>query len=377
MKNATVFLVHLPDAARSVAQEAARALFDEVDFIAAPTVAEAMRATVRHPRQVLILTDESEDEIGRAAQAADRDHQPRWAVVALGENPSDLVESVPWADCTAPGLARIMRFVLQQHDLVCENLRLRGDLKTVAHRFRHDLLGTLNCINVSCELIQELLNGRARPVKAQLGVIRSSLSETCQLIDHVSEVLDASAEPVPLRPVAMATVIETVVRRLAEDDPAGAERIRRPPDWPVVEGSAPWLEAIWRHLIRNALKHGEPAAPIELGWDLRDAATRFWVANRGAELPADLANRLFRPFDHLHGEPGRGFGLAIVNRLVSLQGGRCGYERRSGQSTVFTFTLPRRSAAPPGLTPANPETVAAPTFAPRPRRSERGPRRAC
>jgi len=49
---------------------------------------------------------------------------------------------------------------------------------------------------------------------------------------------------------------------------------------------------------------------------------------------------LFRPFDQLHLLRAPGLGLSIVQRLVSLQGGRCGYERLNDGSNRFYFTLP-------------------------------------
>jgi signal transduction histidine kinase len=65
------------------------------------------------------------------------------------------------------------------------------------------------------------------------------------------------------------------------------------------------------------------------------------VSDGGPPLEPGIQGRLFSPFDQLHRRPAPGLGLTIVQRLVALQGGECGYERRPDGSSVFFFTLPR------------------------------------
>jgi signal transduction histidine kinase len=227
-----------------------------------------------------------------------------------------------------------------QHELLRENLQLRGDLKTMARRFTHDLLSPLSCIHITCELMKELSDEDASMVKAQIGVIWNMATESCQLIERVSYVLDASMDPIPATKIPMDAVIGSVLRRLEGEIQKVDVTVQCPASWPEVNGVAAWLEVVWRNLIINALKHSLPRAAIQLGWNRQDEALRFWVANPGAAVAAEAQTQLFQRFDQMHARPAPGLGLSLVQRLVSLHGGHCGYERRKDDYSTFYFTLP-------------------------------------
>jgi signal transduction histidine kinase len=346
MKATTIFLVELLEPTRALIREAAQEVFPEAQLIAVRSVQEAAQRTLPDRQQLLILTDRDEAEIGRAALVACGDERPCWATLVLGHSSPDLVESVPLEECTPRWLARFFRSVLLQQELVRENLRLRGDLKTLGRRLGHDLRSPLNCLHLNCELVDTLLREDASMVKTQIDVIRKSIPEIAQLIERFSEIITASAEPLPATDVPMDAVVAVVLRQLqATIDEAGAA-VQSPVHWPHVQGVAEWLSVIWWNLIMNALKHRWPGTPIQLGWKQENEAVRFWVANRGTAVPAELEGHLFPKFDRLHTHNRHGLGLSIVQRLVSLQQGRCGYERRGPDTSVFYFTLPGLSSQP-------------------------------
>lgn len=346
MKATAIFLVELPESMRELIRETAQEVFPDAQLIAVRSVQEAAQCTIPGRRQLLILTDRDEAEIGRAAQAMDGDERPRWATLVLGRCSPDLAESVPLEECTPRWLARHFRLVLLQHELVRENLRLRGDLKTLGRRLGHDLRSPLNCLHLNCELMDTLLREDVSMVKTQIDIIRKSVPEIAQLIERFSEVITASAEPLPATDVPMDAVVAVVLRQLqATIDQAGAA-VQSPVYWPHVQGVAEWLTVIWWNLIMNALKHRWPGTPIQLGWKNENGSVRFWVANHGTAVPAELEGNLFSKFDRLHTHNRHGLGLSIVQRLVSLQQGRCGYERRGPDTSVFYFILPGSTHKP-------------------------------
>jgi signal transduction histidine kinase len=116
--------------------------------------------------------------------------------------------------------------------------------------------------------------------------------------------------------------------------------VSQPASWPEVAGVAPWLQVIWWNLLDNALKHGGPSAEIRLAWSRAPDGYRFSVVDRGAGIAPALQAGLFQPFDQLHALRTPGLGLSIVQRLVALQGGRCGYERLADGTSAFFFILP-------------------------------------
>jgi signal transduction histidine kinase len=324
--------------------QAAREVFPDAQIASVRNVREAAQKAGMHRRQLLILIDPDEAEIGLAAQATDEDNLPRWAAVVVGRGSSDLLECVSPDENGAKLLGRVFRSALQQHELLRENLQLRGDLKTVARRIRHDLLSPVNCISITCELMKELLEENAASVEPQMGVIGHSLAEISRAIERVSDLLNASAEPPPMMELSMGDVVAGVLVQLETELQQNGVIVESPSNWPEVAGVAAWLESIWWNLLQNAVKHNESSAPIQLGWRPAGEWLRFWVANRGAVVPAEMEDQLFRRFDQLHLQPSAGLGLSLVQRLVSLQGGSCGYERMENNLSAFYFTLPARTA---------------------------------
>ena len=70
---------------------------------------------------------------------------------------------------------------------------------------------------------------------------------------------------------------------------------------------------------------------------------RLWVEDNGIGIDVEYQDRIFRPFERLHGiesYPGTGIGLAIVSRACKRLGGRCGVESNSGQGSRFWVEFP-------------------------------------
>ncbi len=222
-----------------------------------------------------------------------------------------------------------------------ENARLRGDLMTLAKRFSHDLRTPLGGIVSTAEAIREILAKHDPTAVSLVEALLSSTDEMAQLIKQVSFVARASASPLPKTTVHMAEPVFIALQRLESRILRQQAALTEPPTWPVVPGVPAWLEVIWWHLLRNALQYGGPNCRIELGWTAQAGSLRFWLSDTGPGVPEALHGKLFRGFHALHEEHGvPGFGLSIVQRLVELQGGDCGYETRGQGGALFFFTLP-------------------------------------
>ena len=356
MKNTTVYLVHLTEPVREMAFRAAREVFPRAQLVPAPSVEEAVRLPGQE-RQLLVAGEIGETGIGLAAQAVTAGELPRWAVVHIGQNPSDLVETVPPGECSVRLLARIFRSAVLHHELLQENLQLRGDLRTLARRFNHDLRTPLGCIDAACALFQEVAGTAGSPHTAEaLAAIRRASAEIDSLLERVSLVLKATSEPLLTSPLAMGPIVQKVAGQLAAAPERPAARIRQPAQWPDVRGVEKWIEFVWTSLIQNALRHGGRSGTIQLGWEPRGAEVRFWVSSAGA-VPPSLQPNLLRPFHLLHQQPSAGLGLSLVERIVTLHGGRCGYESTPDNRALFHFSLPAGPASSGGAAAVRPLSV--------------------
>lgn len=348
MKGTTVYLVHLPEPVRETTLLAAREIFPRAQLVPVQSVAEALQLPGQE-RQLLVAGEIGEAGIGLAAQAMSAGELPRWAVVHIGQNPSDLVETVLPRECSVRLLARIFRSAVLHHELLRENIQLRGDLRTLSRRFNHDLRTPLGCIDAAISLFNEVPGVANHPHAADaLAAIRSATAEIDALLERVCLVLKATSEPLLSAPVAMGPLVQRVVDQLTTAPERRNVRIRQPAQWPEVRGVERWIEFVWTNLLQNAMRHGGRSAPIQLGWEPEGARVRFWVSSAGA-VPPSLRPNLLSPFHLLHQQPSAGLGLSLVDRIVSLHGGRCGYESTADNRALFHFTL----SASPGAVAAS------------------------
>lgn len=229
--------------------------------------------------------------------------------------------------------------------LETENARLRGDLLTLARRISHDLRTPLGGIVSASEAVKEILAQYDPPAVPLANSLLSSVDEMTQLIRQVSFLARASADPQPKTPVHMVEPVFIALQRLESRILKREAVIKEPSSWPVVPGVAAWLEMIWWHFILNALKHGGQKCHIELGWSEQKDSLRFWIRDNGPGVSAVLEGKLFKEFHFLHAaQDVPGLGLSIVQRLVDLQGGTCGYEKPEQGGALFFFTLPAESS---------------------------------
>jgi len=341
MRVLRIFLVRMSPSTRHVALAAAREAFPDAEVVEVGAMDDiGWDGGARNPGLV-VLTEPDTASAAHAIQSLDLDGLPRWAVVILGRDMGEFAETVPPENWNPPLLARVFRSAIHQHQLMCENLRLRGDLRTIARRITHDLYTPVGCICTSAHVLEAVVfQADKASIEEMLQNIENSSAEIARIIDRVSFVLRASADPHFPDRVEMARVVAGVLRELDSDVRAAGATVAQPATWPEVLGVSQWLHVVWWNLLKNALTHEGAGQQLRMAWRFEGDVFRFSIVSRGTAIAAPIRARFFRPFDQLHLLPTPGLGLSIVQRLVALQGGRCGYERPDDGSSIFYFTIP-------------------------------------
>ena len=205
----------------------------------------------------------------------------------------------------------------------------------------HDLRTPLGGIVNTGELLQEILAEKEPGAAALVDSLFTSVDEMSKLIGQIRVITKASADPKPKERVNMGEIISAVLQRLESRILKSSATVAEPGSWPEVNGVADWLEFVWWNFVANALQHAGEKPQIELSWQKEKDGFRFQVCDNGVGVPAEVRARLFQPFDSLHKPEGSwGLGLSVVQRLVDLQGGDCGYEPNPKGGACFYFTLP-------------------------------------
>lgn len=114
---------------------------------------------------------------------------------------------------------------------------------------------------------------------------------------------------------------------------------------PCISADATLITQVYQNLIANAVKFVPPGRKPKIQLTAR-LDTDHWelsVADNGIGIRREHIDRLFKPFQRLHGRGeyhGTGIGLAICRKAVERHGGRIWVESRIGNGSEFKFTIP-------------------------------------
>jgi signal transduction histidine kinase len=159
-----------------------------------------------------------------------------------------------------------------------------------------------------------------------------------------------------LRRINLQIVITEVLKELQPTLEAQEAEVEIASALPVVRAHRSILYQVFNNLINNALKFVAPGVKPQIRiWaeDCHDSScsdngstkpVRIWVQDNGIGIAPDHQDRIFTPFERLHGidaYPGTGIGLSIVQRGIYRMGGRVGVESIEGQGSRFWINLKR------------------------------------
>ena len=72
---------------------------------------------------------------------------------------------------------------------------------------------------------------------------------------------------------------------------------------------------------------------------------KFWVNDNGIGIDEKHSDRIFKPFERLHGRnerEGIGMGLALCQKIVTRHGGTISVKSEPDQGATFIITLPEQ-----------------------------------
>jgi signal transduction histidine kinase len=145
-----------------------------------------------------------------------------------------------------------------------------------------------------------------------------------------------SFERVPLSEVVMKAMGNISGKLVTEVCPT---MVYEPSSFPTVWGDSVQLVTCVQNLLTNAIKFGG-GAPIEISHRETDTHWELRVIDRGIGIPKGMEESIFKPFKRAHLEyAGTGMGLAIVEKVASMHGGRAWASTTEGGGTTVHFTI--------------------------------------
>ena len=218
-------------------------------------------------------------------------------------------------------------------------------LRVVSHDLRAPLL---SIVAVANELLEAFRQGtlHAEDGRRLLEGLRSAAVHSAELANKIVEYGRLGRSGGEWMRFDIGLAVEQACRNVQAQLRAAGAELRRPEQWPDVEGDPVALCQVFQNLLDNACKFAaeDRKLVIEIGWAPEGDTPlryRFWVRDTGRGIERQRQKDVFRLFARASSDrPGFGVGLAAAQRIIQRHGGRIGLESEPGAGTTVWFTLP-------------------------------------
>ena len=251
------------------------------------------------------------------------------------------------ADLTPEALRLAIDNALEKVALTRKVVETQEEMRQFASTAAHDLKAPLRRVMQFCQQLQKKCEEKLGDEEREL--LHYMVQNTIQmqrLIEDLLAYARVGRSAVPLRHIALASVLATVIDHLSTIIEEGKARIEVSP-MPEVLGDSTALVQLFQNLIGNALKfRGERTPIVSVQAQPED---NFWHVTV-VEMALGLRRSITKPFSPLsalhapHEYEGSGIGLATCRKIVAQHHGQIWVESQLGQGTTFHLTLQAISA---------------------------------
>jgi light-regulated signal transduction histidine kinase (bacteriophytochrome) len=219
------------------------------------------------------------------------------------------------------------------------------EISGLLYAISHDLRAPLRAITGFNQALQEHLAAQVDDTgKHFLQRLEQSAQRMSSMIDALMSLARIAQADMILIDFDLASIAQEAVTELAARYPQHQPLVSITSPLPI-HGDARLLKQALTKLLENAWKCtvNHPNPHIEIGTSEEAKRTAYFVRDNGIGFDMALANKLFIPFQQLHGSDalrGQGLGLAIAQRIIARHGGRIWAQAEPHHGAQFFFSLP-------------------------------------
>jgi PAS domain S-box-containing protein len=309
----------------------------------------------------MIVSAESEEEANAAVQCTLGGEEKQFEVNTICTDGRvrcmDAHTSPLWRDGSITGVMVFMsditeRKLAQARAARSDKLRALGEL---AAGVAHNLNNSLTVIQGRAQLLM-MRNTGDESSKKSLGVITQAVGDCSQTLRRLLDFSrrESKRHPVPVDLSELITATVEIARpkwQASSAERTGSIEVTINAPAPVFTlGDSSELREVALNLIFNAVDAMQQGGRIEAGTRIEGKTARFWVADTGTGMPAEVIARIFEPFYTTKGERGTGLGLSASHGIIENHGGDMNVISEPGKGTRFEIILPLHEATAPAVT---------------------------
>jgi len=217
------------------------------------------------------------------------------------------------------------------------------ELKDFASIVSHDLKTPLRGIRTIADwVLTDYGDKLGEDGKEQMNLLLERVERTYSLIDGVFQYLRVGRVEEKREHVNLNKFVPEVIDMAV---PPENIEITVENELPSIECEEIHIMQVFQNLLSNAIKYmDKPKGQIKIGCVEDDGFWKFSVADNGPGIEEKHFERIFKMFQALSTRDdfeGTGIGLTVAKKIVELYGGKIWVESKSGEGSIFFFTLPK------------------------------------
>ena len=216
------------------------------------------------------------------------------------------------------------------------------NLESFTYTVSHDLRAPLRAISGYSSILLLDLKDIPEKDRKYLESLRQNAHDMGRLIDDLLDFSRLGIRSLEKGAVQPALLVKDILTDL-RTNPSSANVEFRVGDLPPCQADPGLLKQVYANLIGNALKFSRKKEHpvVEIGSLTEDGRLVYFVRDNGVGFDMRYSDKIFGLFQRLHGAEeyeGTGVGLAIVQRIIEIHGGRIWVESEIDKGTTFYFT---------------------------------------
>lgn len=270
-----------------------------------------------------------------------------------------LVKQGAWHNQLGPSIRHALRYrKLKERNqelrsrLVEANIQLEEKNKRLdefSATLAHDIRGPLAGLSMKLDFILEQKNGQLD--ERSRGMLLNSLRSVerlTRIVHSMHEYAKLGSKAIQMENISLEPLVREVVADMFSEEPIQIELELG--SMPTVWGNRELLRRIFMNLLSNSVKYND-SSPVEIRISCdsnrspRAGFIDISLEDNGRGIPAEERERIFGMFQRGSSAgtdtDGTGIGLAVVQRIVELHGGRIAIAPHTGKGARFVISLPQ------------------------------------